>query len=897
MKNFQVINREYIPSVDLNVLNNTFNTLQQGHIDTVQKASELKTTIANLDMNEDDDWFKQQLINEIETTIDNNTIYGNSYGALDDVIIKAGDIASDIRVINRLKSQKAYKDYQAKVDSMNIPEGMKQMYKENNPYHYEDGPIDEKTGKVTGGKIWEANSNPVTIIPEYEIQKYALQIAAKEAGGGESVIFLDKYGKPTPNPNESFDGNIYKQVGTKFERLSEDKIKKAYLTAIESIPGAKDSLHQDYEYATWQYNKVIKEAEQKGGDTTPYIPGYTDKNGNIYSEEQWLNNKINGFADVAAYNYTYSNVNYGTALQNYRNRQQQQQQQYQQGQLPINNDDKGFGTFIAGTKEVEGNAFAGVEQSLNAANKQGLDIVKKWMPKTYQNANSISDVIQDLIDKKLATGPNSAANYFISKYGNQMTPEEKININNAFMGYFNANQQKQQMLKAAGVEKDGLLFSADVASNNFTNNNKYSRAITKELNTIFTLNKEVSFEAGFDLMNEIKRLYGTDMAGLKKQKFNIIKNANGNYDIIFTPDNRNLLPKFSSIIRQADANVAGSIKGWFKRAFTGKADSGNYREEGIGAGNGNIGIGGSPTNKLSDLYNKGIEAGSKAESKSGISKGILTFHGVDDSSFGALYYRENADRLGLSESELQNVIERQNLQVDNMFGNGNFDSGIIEEIDEFGNAIKNIKDAQDIKTLIQKMYSDSSWKKDVTRSVMIPTGGGIGQPKGYILSFTIPKGAKTGKYKEGDHVRFVVSGIAEEEINYDPSYNSKILANNIIQTSKATNSVIENIGYDNNLGDTRLIPTNDGNYISSFMGKNNKLNEQQAENLTKYLITLQQVKGDYIGGVYNDTPQHMVQFQNSIASLAERISTIVNKPTNDIIIGIVNYLNDINNYE
>lgn len=897
MKNFQVINREYIPSVDLNVLNNTFNTLQQGHKDTIQKASELKTTIANLDMNEDDDWFKQQLINEIETTIDNNTIYGNSYGALDDVIMKAGDIASDVRVINRLKSQKAYKDYQAKVDSMNIPEGMKQMYKENNPYHYEDGPIDEKTGKITGGKIWEANSNPVTTIPEYEIQKYALQIAAKDIGGGERVTFLDEYGRETSDPSKSADGAIYRKIGTNYERLSEDSIKKAYKTAIDSIPGAKDSLHQDYEYATWQYDKVVKEAEQNGEDITPYIPGYTDKNGNVYSEEQWLNNKINGFADVAAYNHVKSDISYGTALQNYKVRQQQLNNSINTQDIDTYVD-KGFGTFVAGTREVEGNAFAGVEQSLNAANKQGLDIVKKWMPKTYQNANSISDVIQDLIDKKLATGPNSAVNYFISKYGNQMTPEEKINISNAFMGYFNANQQKQQMLKAAGVERDGLLFSADVASNNFTNNNKYSKDIINELNIIFKLNKEVPFKVGSDVMDQVLRLYGTNIAGLKKQGFNITKNPEGYYDIIFTPDNRNLLPKFSSVIREADDSVPGSIGGWFKTGFTGKASSGNYREGGIGQKDSGLsGISSSPTEQLSLLYNKGIKAGAKAESKSGVSKGLLTFHGIDDASFGALYYRENADRLGLSESELQNTIKRQNAQVDNMFANGNFDSGIIEELDSNGNAKRNIKNAQDIKTLIQKMYSDASWKKDVTRSVMIPTGGGIGQPKGYILSFTVPEGASVGDYKEGDHVRFIVSGIMEEETNYDPSYDISVLSNNIIQTSKATNSVIENIGYDNNLGDTRLIPTNDGNYISSFMGKNNKLNEQQAENLTKYLITLQQVKGDYIGGVYNDTPQHMIQFQNSIASLAERISTIVNKPTDDIIIGIVNYLNDINNYE
>ena len=110
MITFKNNNLTYIPSVDLTTLGNTFNTLEEGHKKAIQTASEL------------------------ENTIDNNTIYGNAYGSLDDLIMKAGNISSRGDVIGRIKSYAAKKEYDAKVDAAAIPDAMKEMYKKENPY-------------------------------------------------------------------------------------------------------------------------------------------------------------------------------------------------------------------------------------------------------------------------------------------------------------------------------------------------------------------------------------------------------------------------------------------------------------------------------------------------------------------------------------------------------------------------------------------------------------------------------------------------------------------------------------------------------------------------------------------------------------------------------------------
>lgn len=890
MKTFEYTTREYTPSIDLNTLGQTFSTLEQGHKEAVKAASDLEVAVANLDMNEAEDGFKQQLINEIKTTVDDNTIYGNSYGALDDLIMQAGNVASDGRVIGRLRSQAAKKEYDKKVDSMNIPDGMKQMYKEQNAYHYEDGGIDERTGRYIPGETWKPITNPVTNVPETEIQKYALQIAAKDAGGGEGVYFLDAAGRPTTDPSQSEDGTIYKKIGTKFERLTEDKIREAYKVAIASIPGAEDSLRQDYDYAEWQRDKLAKSNEEKGENPAPYIPGLTDKNGNVYKYEQWLDNKINGFADVSAYNHVYSSVDYGTALQNRRTREATAKQQA--GVNQSGTKDGGFGTYIIGTKEVDGNSFAGAQKAKAAANEQGLSIVKHWMNKTYGKADSVSDVIQDLINKGLATGPNTAAQYFIKRYEDRMSNEDKIRLTNSFVGYVKANQQYNELLKAAGDNADALMFSADIANNTFTNNNKYSREIINKLNSYYKHNDTADWKVGSQILEGIAKKYGTSITGLKTMGINITQTDDGNYNVSIDAEHRNLLPKFASTIRSVNSEIPGTFGGWLTNKFTTGVASTNYYEYGSGAQINDLGWSSKAFTSLASYYDNAVEKSADTEEKVGITKGTVTFHGTDGASFGGLWYRENATNLGLKESELQSIIKRQDGQVDLMFANGNFDSGSIEELDASGKAVKTIANAQEIKSLIQKMYNNDTWANSIKRTVVIPTGGGMGQPKGYALSLTIPKGAATSNYKEGEHYRFIVSGVMEEEINYDPSFNPNILASNSMLISRATGSNVEAIGYDEDFGDTRLVAKKDGTYDTSFMGSTKNLTYDEAEQYVAIFNTLEQLKSQYNAGVFHDSQAHVEQLYNSLQVIATNLSNITDVNANDIAMIIGNYLNN-----
>lgn len=305
MKYVDYIARDYVPRVDLTTLGNTYNTLEQGHQEAVKTASDLKATIGKLEMNEAEDSFKQQLVNEINTAIDENTLYGNSYGALDDLIIKAGNITSDPRVIGRLRSQQEYKNFQAKVDSMNMPEDYKSIYKEINPYHYEDT-IDATTGQVIGGNTWKPTYNPVNTVPLSEIITNGIRIAAESSGESMGTVWLDKNGRPTDDPNKSFDGEIYMTTASGYKALTKDKIRAGIQAYIESTPGAKASLEQDYKIATYKF--------QRDG----YNPDVTDSNGVLLTPDQYLSKRIDPAVQAASYYNSKNVTKYGDGLKTYK---------------------------------------------------------------------------------------------------------------------------------------------------------------------------------------------------------------------------------------------------------------------------------------------------------------------------------------------------------------------------------------------------------------------------------------------------------------------------------------------------------------------------------------------------------------------------------------------------
>ena len=889
MAGFQYIQRPIVPNVDLETLGNTFNTLEEGHQAAVKAASDLEIAVAQLPMDTIEDDFKEQLIGEIKNTVDENTLYGNTYGALDNLVAQAGNIQSDGRVIGRLRNHKAKVEYDAKVDAMAIPEGMKQMYKEQNPYEYVEGSIDAKTGRYLPGELWKPKTSPVTTIPDTEIQKYALQIAAKEAGGNEHITFLDEFGKETSDPSKSVDGAFYRKLGTKYQRLEKEKIDKAYRIAIASIPGAWDSLKQDYNYATYQHGKLVEDARQKGGDITPYLPGYTDKNGNVYDEKQWLDNKINNFADVAAYDYNYSTVNFGDALQNRKAAQRK-------GNGGGGGQTLDFvGSVDLGTYEVKQNAYSSALNARNTASKSGLDIINRIASDKFKET-FLGDIQDRLIKEGKATGPSTAAQYIINTYGQNLTPTEKVTLTNSFITTWKTNEQVKTMIKAAGADADALRFSDNINSQEYTNDNKYGKSIIEELNDTFKNNSQIDYEIGKDVFDTLTRLYNVN--DLRQIGINYTKNSNDIYTVTFTPNNRNLLPKFDSYIVKADNQVRGNFGGWLKNKVTGKAASGNYVVK-LYNKDGNININNFDSLRTwGNLYEKGEEAAAKIQDKVGGFTGTKNLLGTNISTPGEEYWMDIGAQTGMSGAEIRANQEACKKRVDAAIATGNLAGGQVylvgdpEDIKSprrFNNQVAN---ATKLNLLLQHMYSVNP--NNINR-VYSPGDDQI--PEGFYFSFTVPandKNAITEDYR-GKTINMYVTGAIDDGSNYNINDNPRYVAQNFVGTSKATGAPIENIGYSRSLGDTRLIINDDYTFNSNLFGQSVKLNEQQAELITEQLIRLEQTKMQIpnLRANTNISDKDKIELlQNHIDNYAISIGRVLGISQEIVAMSIANYFNE-----
>lgn len=254
MKQFNPVNRPIQPSYTLDVLSNSYSTMEQGHKEAIQAASELQTAMASLDLNEAEDEFRQAKINEIKQTIDDNLTFGNAYQALPQLIAKAGDIASDPQMTGRLKAQKDFKAYQEQLEkNKDIPEHYKEYYKEKNQYHYADKVNDK--GQIIGGTKWEANETPVEAIDMNTVLRAAAQYVSPDSGGNTVITFIDADGNRSKEYKPGSTVDVFNTRTQQWEKVTDDKLMSGLQAAMRADPKIRASLEQDFKIANWQYDK------------------------------------------------------------------------------------------------------------------------------------------------------------------------------------------------------------------------------------------------------------------------------------------------------------------------------------------------------------------------------------------------------------------------------------------------------------------------------------------------------------------------------------------------------------------------------------------------------------------------------------------------------------------
>lgn len=465
--------------VNLDVLASTYNTLEKGHQQAVATTAAYATKLAELDLNEAEDAWRQQEIAKVRQALNDNMVYGNATAALDDVVSTFGDIASNAGMIGRLRAQQDYKTY---IDNLNkrtdISEADKEYFREVNQYYYQDK-IDNN-GNVIGGTKWTPIDREVAAPNMPKMMEAALKIAAKDAGGGNTIYYMTANGQLTTNPSASVDGLPYISKSGKYERLTQDKIKAAMDTVIANTPGALEGLRQDYKIANWRHNK------NQSANNDLVIDETTDDKGLKLSFDQYMQKRLQGFYHSATYSHYYGT---DTPLAGMSVQAAKARQTAKSGGIAI-------GDFIrTATNTTPGNYYVEKTSAISATVGQSKAATEKL--KGYADSLGVKFDLNDITGsyQKIA-----------AKY-NGVPPKE---VYDTYKQYQTAVSRYEQLIPQ-GISndfKDKIAFSTALENGvdlSTLGDNKYVKEYIDLVNKAFTNNEEIPIYLN-DFDNSIKNI-------------------------------------------------------------------------------------------------------------------------------------------------------------------------------------------------------------------------------------------------------------------------------------------------------------------------------------------------------------------------------------------------------
>lgn len=273
-----------------------------------QASIELASAINALDLNEQDQYIKNDLYNELET-MTNNVLQGyggNIKYAMQDISNMSKEIISDPNIAGRIDSNRRHREYIENIKSRNdISDDVKQMIIEKNPYTFT--PIYKKdsegndTNEIETYKRWEPSKYAVKQISDKELITTALGYITpeqsnttipyfyikKENGGYERISNINNVDITEPL--------FYIDETNNYVRLKPEMLWKGLYQAMED-PTIRASLKQDYELAVWKSDK-------DKNNPYKYLYGYYTKEGDTKSPTEYIFDRFSNFVDTYSFEH------------------------------------------------------------------------------------------------------------------------------------------------------------------------------------------------------------------------------------------------------------------------------------------------------------------------------------------------------------------------------------------------------------------------------------------------------------------------------------------------------------------------------------------------------------------------------------------------------------------
>lgn len=446
------------PSYDLSVVTDAYDTLEQNHLKAVEASSALQSAVAQLDLDESEEPFRQNLINEINQTIDDNTVNGFKGYALDDIIAKQGNIMSNPALLGRLKANKAHKEYINFIKQRtDINQDIKDKAIEENSYSYTD--TFDSNGKIIGGTEWTPNTTPVRQIDQAEVMQKVLQIVKAEKGNYNTTTFINSDGTISKEWKPGVSLGVLNTITGQYEKLTEAKIQEGIDAVFKANPEYLASLTQDWETAKWKYEKT-------GIDT-----GVINSDGTTMSLEEYKNSIYSPFKKASAYNYKVQQIDYNnTSIQAYNaflaNKAAAEEKAKKEAA------EKNKEPYTMGSRLISPSYNVKVKNTVPTLSEAALNNATNKVRQSLLTLNDLKDYKIDVSAVTLADLDKTRAALTMGG-----VPEDEV------------NSLMSKIIRVSQINADNYIYADDLANNNDNKTNE-ARDIINSIDLGYPLNKD-----------------------------------------------------------------------------------------------------------------------------------------------------------------------------------------------------------------------------------------------------------------------------------------------------------------------------------------------------------------------------------------------------------------------
>lgn len=847
LNTFRYKDYAYTPKHNLEEVAKTYDYLQQRHDLAIEKENLIQQKFAELDLNSVEDEWRANKMNELQTMINDASIDGFKGYALNDIITQGTKMLTGADVRGRLKAQQQYKQYIEDLDKRtDLSEDYKNVFKEINTYSYQDKFDDN--GNVIGGTDWKPTKEVVSEIPLINILKGGIELAAKDAGKSNITRFLDKNGKVITDPTADnvFDGQVYNTTTNQWESLGRDKIMKGIQAYIETTPGIKASLKQDYDVAIYKQKKYGANSDVE------------DKNGVTLSPEQYLQKRLEPGIQAAIYNRSYTTTTYGNGLATYKAALKAQQKQLQDPyRLPGYSTE---GTPITINYDYVANLQTDKQNSIATLNGIVKTITGKGIKQDMSNASSAD--WKNLIETTVANS--------------NLTPAEKSKLilesRKAIRKLEEANVNYKELTKGITdkTQLDALNFISKVNGGaEIDTNTGYGKAVIKEINSIFgDKGKYIRMTTdNEDYFNKMKSLIsGNNINGLKELGYTIGTDNKGNKYIQLDKDNYNQIISFANAAKEARdvINIFG-INGIYFTSLTSDYDVNESFDEPILRTMQSI-------SRISQLYDDANNTVKRYISEVSPQQITISNENLPYQTFTEQKLLHDYT-LGKIDEQQYNLYDKQlKADLENKLISANYPQVNIfttEDTDGVGTLSKQIEseDRLEVGKLIKAAVGAGRYKASAAHNAVQGNGTNItiyaatdqdGTPKGDAQTFFIP-----GLILEQAANEFNNSPqtIASDKITLGNETNRKIYLTSSIETPTLGGQTIDCLG-----NNQFVYKTDTGTY---------PISKKAAVDITESIENYHQIKDSLISGdIYQDTSYTPDEINDAIK---EQINNIAAK--------------------